>query len=274
MHSPTQSWSHDPVAAAKMALSCLDLTSLNDNDSEADIDQLCARAQGPFGPVAAVCVWPRFTALARRLLPAHIAVAAVANFPGGGSDVTLAVRDVKIIVDSGAQEVDVVLPYPSLLGGDADSARRLLDAVRKASDGLVLKVILETGALADPDRIAAACKLSMNAGADFLKTSTGKTPVGATAQAASTILESIVANKASTKPIGFKASGGIRTVADACVYMDVQANMLGLPAVNSRRFRIGASSILGDIETILRGGVAASPTALPSPATLTSSHSY
>ena len=274
MQSPTHRWSSDPVAAAKMALSCLDLTSLNDADTEADIEQLCARAQGAFGPVAAVCVWPRFAGLARRLLPTHIAVAAVANFPGGGSDITLAVRDVQIIVDSGAQEVDVVLPYPSLLGGDTDSACRFLEAVRKASDGLLLKVILETGVLADPDRIAAACKLSMSAGADFLKTSTGKTPVGATAQAASTMLESILANKATTKPIGFKASGGIRTVADACVYMDLQAKILGPTAVNAKRFRIGASSILGDIETILRGGVAASPSPLASPATLAASHSY
>jgi deoxyribose-phosphate aldolase len=240
-----------------MALSCLDLTSLNDNDTDADIEQLCARAQGSFGPVAAVCVWPRFTALARRLLPAHIAVAAVANFPGGGSDLALAVSDVQTIVDSGAQEVDVVFPYASMLGGDAESARRLLDAVRKASDGLLLKVILETGVLVDPGQIAEACRLSMNAGADFLKTSTGKTPVGATAQAASTMLESILAKKATAKPIGFKASGGIRTVADACVYMDLQAKILGPTAVNAKRFRIGASSILGDIESILRGGDAA-----------------
>jgi deoxyribose-phosphate aldolase len=111
-------WQQDLQATARIALACLDLTSLNDADTEADIDKLCARAQGPFGPVAAVCVWPRLAAFARQKLPADIAVAAVANFPDGSADIARAVRDTATIVQSGAQEVDVVLPYQQLLAGD------------------------------------------------------------------------------------------------------------------------------------------------------------
>ena len=107
--SESNHWLTDLTASARLALSCLDLTSLNAQDTEADIARLCERAQSPFGPVAAVCVWPRLAAFARRELPAHIAVAAVANFPDGSSDVQRAVSDTSDIVQSGAQEVDVVL---------------------------------------------------------------------------------------------------------------------------------------------------------------------
>ena len=130
---------------AHIALACLDLTSLNDHDTEADISQLCQRAQSRFGPVAAVCVWPRLAAHARAQLPAHIGVAAVANFPNGNLDVGAAVQDTLQIVQSGAQEVDVVMPYKALMAGDEAAASQLLRAVRQACPGLVLKVILETG---------------------------------------------------------------------------------------------------------------------------------
>ncbi|MEO8121758.1 MAG: deoxyribose-phosphate aldolase, partial [Rhodoferax sp.] len=166
-------WLSDRHASAQLTLSCLDLTSLNEQDTEADIARLCLRAQSPFGPVAAVCVWPRLAAFARTQLPDHIAVAAVANFPDGSCDMQRAVRDAGAIVQSGAQEVDVVMPYAQLLAGDESSVALLLQAVRKACPGLVLKVILETGELKDQVLIERACRLSLEAGADFLKTSTG-----------------------------------------------------------------------------------------------------
>jgi deoxyribose-phosphate aldolase len=246
-------WLTDLTASARLALSCLDLTSLNTQDTEADIARLCERAQSPFGPVAAVCVWPRFAAFARRQLPAHIAVAAVANFPDGRSDVQRAVSDTSEIVQSGAQEVDVVLPYGRLLAGDEKSVAQLLIAVRAACPGLLLKVILETGELKDPALIARASRLSLDAGADFLKTSTGKTSTSATPEAARLMLEAIAANPGAMKRVGFKPSGGIRTVADAAVYMTLTAEFLGPQALNPQRFRIGASSILTDIEAILGG---------------------
>jgi len=248
----------DPRQAARLALACLDLTSLNDADTEADVIQLCARAHGAHGTVAAVCVWPRFAARARRELPEGIAVAAVANFPEGGADVERALRDTRAIVDAGAQEVDVVLPFARLMQGDERAAAELLAAVRRASEGRVLKVILETGVLASDALIARAAQLSLAAGADFLKTSTGKTPVSATPEAASVMLEAIAAD-ARHASVGFKASGGIRSVADAMVYFGLVEQTLGASALNPQRLRIGASSLLNDIEAVLGGKAAPLP---------------
>lgn len=238
---------------ARLALACLDLTSLNERDTEADISALCQRAQGKFGPVAAVCVWPRLAAFARAQVPATIAVAAVANFPHGNTHIDAAVRDTERIVQVGAQEVDVVLPYRSLMAGDDLAASQLLVAVRQACPGLLLKVILETGELKTPELIARACQISLDAGADFLKTSTGKTPVSATPEAARLMLGAIAASPAARTRVGFKASGGIRTVSEAASYMALVKELLGPDALTPQRFRIGASSLLGDIEVVLTG---------------------
>ncbi len=255
---------HDPVATAYLALACLDLTSLNDADTEADVEALCARADGPNGRVAAVCVWPRFVALARGSLPSGIAVAAVANFPDGSADVERALRDTRTIVDAGAQEVDVVLPFARLQAGDERAVATLLAAVRAACPGLALKVILETGVLGMADGgalIARAARLSLDAGADFLKTSTGKTPVSATPAAATVMLETIAADARAAGRAGFKASGGIRTVADAAVYVALVERLLGAVALTPRRFRFGASGLLNDIEAVLGGAVPPPPAA-------------
>jgi deoxyribose-phosphate aldolase len=239
---------------AQQALACLDLTSLNDDDSDASTEQLCQRAQSPHGPVAAVCVWPRFVAQARRLLPAHIAVAAVANFPDGSVDVARAVADTRAIVDAGGQEVDVVAPYRTL-----DQAPKLLAAVRAACPGLRLKVILETGELPDVATIDRACAMALDAGADFLKTSTGKVAVNATPMAAERLLQAIAARQ--NKALGFKPAGGIKTVADAVVYMQLVEKHLGADAVAPSRFRIGASGLLSDIAAVLAGRASPANTA-------------
>lgn len=238
----------DLQATARTALACLDLTSLNDSETPAEVERLCRRATGPFGPVAAVCVWPRRAALARSLLPPQVAVAAVANFPDGGSDVERAVRDTGQIVNAGAQEVDVVLPYRDLAAAPA-----LLAAVRRACDGLRLKVILETGVLRDEALIRQAYRVALDAGADYLKTSTGKTPVGATPAAARVLLQAIADDAAARSHVGFKPAGGIRTVADAAVYIALVNEVLGPDAVGPARFRIGASALLDEIEAVLAG---------------------
>jgi deoxyribose-phosphate aldolase len=248
---------NEPIeSAARLALRCLDLTSLNDGDDEAAVSRLCARAQGRFGNVAAVCVWPRFAAFARRQLPASIGVAAVANFPDGGSDIEAALRDVRQIVDAGAQEVDVVLPWRALRDGDAPAADALLRAVREASAGLRLKVILETGELQDAALIARAAQLALDAGADMLKTSTGKTPHGATPAAAEGMLHAIAAHPAARGHAGLKVSGGIRRVADALPYIALCRQHLGEAALQPQRLRIGASALLDDIEAVLGGQAA------------------
>ncbi len=245
----------DTQAIARTALACLDLTRLNDADTAADIEALCARAQGRFGHTAAVCVWPRFAARARALLPAGIAVAAVANFPDGSTDAERAVRDTGEIVQSGAQEVDVVMPYRDLAAAPA-----LLATVRRACDGLRLKVILETGELLAPALIAQASRIALDAGADFLKTSTGKTPRSASPEAARVMLGAIAGDAAARGRVGFKPAGGIRTVADAGVYVALVAEILGPAAVVPARFRIGASGLLDAIEAVL-GGAAGEPAA-------------
>jgi deoxyribose-phosphate aldolase len=241
---------------ARIALRCLDLTSLNDDDGEAEVARLCARAQSRHGPVAAVCVWPRLAAFARAQLPSGIAVAAVANFPDGGTDVDAALCDVQQIVDAGAQEVDVVLPWRALLAGDEVKATALLRAVRRTSHGLRVKAILETGELRSEAMIQRAARLALHCGADFLKTSTGRTKVGATPQALRLMLQAIGDDAHSRNRVGVKASGGIRSVADAAEYIALCEQALGAPALQPQRFRIGASSLLDDIDVAL-GGMAA-----------------
>lgn len=252
-------WANDLQTSARIALACLDLTSLNDADTEADIAKLCQRAQGPYGPVAAVCVWPRLAAFARAQLPATISVAAVANFPHGNADVDAAVRDTLQIVQAGAQEVDVVLPYKALMAGDEAAVTTLLSAVRRACPGLLLKVILETGELNTPELIQRASQLALDAGADFLKTSTGKTPINATPEAARLMLSAIATHPVANDHAGFKASGGVRTVQEAMVYEALTQQMLGVRALKPKRFRIGASSLLNDIEAVLNPAATLAP---------------
>ena len=125
--------------------------------------------------------------------------------------------------------------------------------MRRACDGLRLKVILETGELADAQQVVRACRIALEAGADFLKTSTGKVRVNATPQAARALLQAIADDSAARQRVGFKPAGGIRTVADAQAYMALVREILGDTALSPRRFRIGASGLLDDIEAVLGG---------------------
>lgn len=237
---------------ARTALACLDLTSLNDGDDNAAITALGAKAAGPAGRPAALCVWPRFVAAAKASAPAGVRVAAVANFPAGGLDVAAAVADTRAIVDAGADEVDLVLPWRALQAGDATGATAVVVAVRAACAGRTLKLILESGDLATPALIAQASRIGLDAGVDFLKTSTGKTRTGATPEAARLMLQAI-ADHPCGAAVGFKASGGIRKVADAAVYIALVREILGADAANPNRLRFGASGLLGDIEAVLCG---------------------
>ncbi len=239
------------IDAARLALQCLDLTSLNDTDSPKDIDALCQRAQSVYGPVAAVCVWPRFVAQARQALPRSIQVAAVANFPAGALDAANTLADIRTIADAGGDEVDVVLPYRALAQGQHATVADFLAQVRAAATGLTLKVIIESGELKSPTLIADATQLALAAGADFVKTSTGKTPQSATLEAAAVMLQQIADGKHASA--GFKASGGIRSVVEAKAYLEMAGEILGQDALTPRRFRFGASGLLNDIESVLAG---------------------
>ncbi|OYU88774.1 MAG: deoxyribose-phosphate aldolase, partial [Burkholderiales bacterium PBB5] len=158
----------------------------------------------------------------------------------------------RAIVDAGADEVDLVLPWRGLQAGDAAGARAVVDAVRAACPGRTLKLILESGDLATPALLAQASRLGLDAGVDFLKTSTGKTATGATPEAARVMLQAIAAHPRGAA-VGFKASGGIRKVADAAVYIQLVREILGADAANPQRLRFGASGLLGDIEAVLAG---------------------
>jgi deoxyribose-phosphate aldolase len=238
---------------ARIALACLDLTSLNDNDGDAEVIALCQRASGAHGTPAALCVWPQLAATAVAHAPAGVRVAAVANFPDGSTDVQRALADTARIVQAGAHEVDVVLPYRALLAGDEAACSTLLRAVREGCDGLTLKVILETGVLSDVHWMQRAARIALAEGADFLKTSSGKTAVSATPEAARVLLEAIAADERARTSVGFKAAGGIRTVADGARYIELVEEVLGPAALAPARFRIGASALLNDIQRVLGG---------------------
>ncbi|MCJ2125181.1 deoxyribose-phosphate aldolase [Methylobacterium sp. J-077] len=231
----------DAGAVARRALPLLDLTDLTETCTEPKIDALCRDALS--GGVAAICVWPRFvTQGARALKGSGIRVATVINFPAGGDDCARATDDTAEALRDGADEIDLVLPYRAVLRGDADLARDMVEAVRDTSGSAVLKVILETGELADPDAIRRAGRLALEAGADFLKTSTGKSPVSATPEAAEAMLAEI---RASGRPAGLKVSGGLRSVADAGAYLALADRIMGPGWVSPKTFRLGASSLFG-----------------------------
>ena len=247
--------SRSPTEVARLALACLDLTLLNDGDDEAAVAALCASARSRHGTVAAVCVWPRFVAQARAALPQAIHVAAVANFPDGALDVGRALREAATIVEAGGDEIDLVLPWRALLAGERRACANLVGAVRRALASVTLKLIVESGELDDDAVIRTACELGLDEGVDFLKTSTGKTARSATPRAARTMLQTI-AHHARCDAAGFKVSGGVRSVVDAGIYVTLVEEILGAVALTPARFRIGASSLLADIEAVLDGRVA------------------
>jgi deoxyribose-phosphate aldolase len=237
---------------AERALRCLDLTDLTDTCTDQAIDALCQKALDPRGPVAAVCVWPQFVKRARDVLRGSpVRIATVVNFPAGGEDVDRVVDDVQEALSDGADEIDLVLPYAAMRRGDVQVAAEMVEAVREGVDqGRLLKVILETGELKDPSLIETASRLAIDGGADFIKTSTGKTPVSATPDAARIMLDTI---KASGRNVGIKASGGIRTVEDAKLYLELADRIMGAGWATPKTFRIGASSVYDALIAAIEG---------------------
>lgn len=240
--SPTLS-TEEAASVARRAIPLLDLTDLNDACGASAIDALCRTARE--GGVAAVCVWPQFVGQSLRGLHGDpIAVATVVNFPAGGEDVERVVDDTAEALRDGAGEIDLVLPYRALLRGEGALARDMVAAVREVCDGgRLLKVILETGELASPERIAEASRIALEAGADFIKTSTGKSPVSATPEAAEVMLQAIRAHGGG----GLKVSGGLKTVADAALYLSLADRIMGSRWTTAKNMRLGASSLYGEL---------------------------
>ncbi len=242
----------DLSAAALRAIACLDLTDLDEGANEFSTRDLCGRAVTPFGPVAAVCVWPAFVAQARcSLAGTGVRIATVVNFPGGDEDLIMVREDVRTALVDGADEIDLVVPWRALRDGHPEAVGATVREVADISLGRPVKAILETGALADPALIRAAADEALAGGADFLKTSTGKMPVGATPEAATILLEAIAAAGGRT---GLKVSGGVRTTADAAAYLALADRHMGAGWATPDRFRIGASGLLAHLIATLGGG--------------------
>ena len=240
---------------ARRALVCLDLTDLDEGCDVAAIDRLCERAQTPHGSVAAVCIWPRFVAQAKTALShTGIRVATVVNFPGGDEKLDAVEAATRAALDAGAEEIDMVVPWRGLRAGGEEAVTEAVRRIKAVCGPAPLKAILETGELRDPALIGLAAERALRGGADFLKTSTGKVPVNATPEAARILLDAIARHGGRA---GFKAAGGVRSVADAGVYLGLADEIMGPGWAGPKHFRIGASGLLDALLATLEGTEAA-----------------
>ena len=246
--------SHSLRETAAVALSLLDLTNLKDDCTPAQIETLCARAQSPYGNTAAICIWPRFVAQARGILGTGHAVkiATVVNFPAGDMEVADVAAEAREAIADGADEIDLVIPYRAFLAGNEQAVTDMVTAVKAECKGpVILKTILETGELKDVALIQRTSELAIDAGSDFIKTSTGKVAVNATLETADIMLRAI---RASGRKVGFKPAGGIGSVADAALYLSLAETIMAPDWAMPSTFRFGASSLLDDILSVLAGG--------------------
>jgi deoxyribose-phosphate aldolase len=252
----------DLQQASRLALQLMDLTTLNDDDSDSRVMQLCADAHTLAGDTAAVCIYPRFIPIARKTLKQHntphIKIATVTNFPHGNDDLDIAVAETRAAIAYGADEVDLVFPYRALIAGNQAIGSTMVKACKAlCGSTITLKVIIESGELKTPELIRQASEICIAAGADFIKTSTGKVPVNATLEATQIMLEAI---KASGRDVGFKAAGGVKDAQTANDYLQLAANIMGKEWINSAHFRFGASSLLGALLTQLNVSDQITPT--------------
>ena len=246
----------DDAELAVRAIRLIDLTDLDDRTNADRVTDLCQRAQ--HHGTAAVCVWPDFVPTASGLLRRSLVqLATVVNFPTG-DERPLAVRVVtERAINDGADEIDVVLPYRAWLAGDTDWAAEVLDGVRDAGRGAHDESHPRDRGATRYDRIPNASLFAIEHGADFIKTSTGKSPVSATLDAARAMLGVI---KEAERQVGLKPSGGIRTFPDAMAYLDLAAEVMGSDWAQVETFRFGASGLLDALVAVASGDdSAASP---------------
>jgi deoxyribose-phosphate aldolase len=234
-------------ALPSVIMQSLDLTSLQDNESEKDILTLCEKAKNTLGTVAAICIYPKWISLVKKHRPSpDIKIATVVNFHSGNDSLSSVLALLNTTID--ADEIDVVFPYEAYLKGDIQYCRDFLSAVRNACKHQTLKVILETGAFPDYHTLFLAAYDAIAAGADFLKTSTGKIPVGASLDSALCLLHAI---QTTQKPVGLKISGGVRTPEVASHYIALAQKMMGEDFISPITFRIGASGLLDTLLSLL-----------------------
>jgi deoxyribose-phosphate aldolase len=239
----------------EMIVSMIDLTTLEGMDTPGKVRTLCRKARQPLvdrdvPPVAAVCVYPSLVRVAKEALggsPVKIASVAT-SFPSGQTYLEERIREVEHVVTDGADEVDMVINRGAFLSGDYQRVYDEIVATKNACGPAHLKVILETGELGSYDQVAKASHLAMDAGADFIKTSTGKVSPAATLPVSLVMLEAVRAHYLDTgRQVGFKPAGGIRTAKQAWHYLVMVKETVGDQWLSPDWFRFGASSLLNDV---------------------------
>ncbi|WBU54597.1 deoxyribose-phosphate aldolase [Paracoccus sp. SCSIO 75233] len=245
------------------AIRCIDLTTLAGDDTEARVARLCAKARQPVAPellaamgvegltTGAVCVYPTMVAAAKRALgDSAVPVASVATgFPAGLMPLDLRLAEIRYAVDQGADEIDIVITRAHVLQGEWAALYDEIRAMREACGDAKLKAILATGDLKSLENVAKASHIAMQAGADWIKTSTGKEGVNATLPVSLVMCRAIRDYQAQTGyQVGFKPAGGLKTAKDALSWQVLMVEELGRDWVRPDLFRIGASSLLGDLE--------------------------
>ena len=243
------------LAAIQRAVSMIDLTTLEGSDSVGRVRSLCRKALDPapgteLPPVAAVCVYPRLVPVAvEELAGTPVSVASVSSgFPAGQVPLAVKLEDTRFAVESGADEIDVVIARGDFLRGDHQRVHDEIAALKEAAGSAHLKVILETGELGSFENIARAAWIACEAGADFIKTSTGKVALNSTPATCLCMLRIVGEYERRTgRRIGVKVAGGIRTARQALHYLVLVHETLGESWLSNRWFRIGASSLLNDL---------------------------
>jgi deoxyribose-phosphate aldolase len=242
--------------ALDLAIRCMDLTTLEGSDTTGKVTALCAKGIRPkpgdstIPSVAAICVYPaRVADAVEHLRGSNVRVASVATaFPSGQSFLSIKVGETEEAVRAGAHEIDMVIDRGAFLAGDYQRVYDEIVAIKEACRNAHLKVILETGELGTYDAVRRASILAMAAGADFIKTSTGKVQPAATLPVSLVMMEAIRDFFRETgRPVGFKAAGGIRTSKQAIAYLVLLYETLGSDWMTPDRFRLGASTLLNDV---------------------------
>jgi deoxyribose-phosphate aldolase len=242
--------------ALDLAVRCMDLTTLEGSDTPGKVTALCAKGIRPkpgdpsIPSVAAICIYPaRVADAVEHLRGSTVVVASVATaFPSGQSFMSIKVAETEDAVRAGAHEIDMVIDRGAFLAGDYQRVYDEIVAIKEACGKAHLKVILETGELGTYDAVRRASILAMAAGADFIKTSTGKVQPAATLPVSLVMMESIRDFVRETgRPVGFKAAGGIRTAKQAVAYLVLCYETLGSDWMTPERFRLGASTLLNDV---------------------------
>lgn len=238
----------DKSFSKNLIVSLMDLTSLNDQDNPSSINTFLQSARNTLGDVAAVCVYKQFVVQAKQFLSStNIKVATVINFPSGEKDVGEVVNEAKEALALGADELDLVIPYKEYIefGGSDVACEMIKECKKLCGESRTLKVIIESGELRSRILIAKVARDAIENGADFIKTSTGKTENGASLAAAEIILKEVA--KIKDKSIGVKISGGVRTEEDAISYLNLAHNIMGEGFISPTTFRFGVSGLLSNI---------------------------